>query len=1098
MLADGDRRSSVLRWACDRRPRRHPARAPLGPRVRAAQRLGRWLRPRPRAGRLPGHRHDERGHRVVAGRPGRRRPGPRHACSSTSAGSCAPSTCPSPRDLESGAICVRRPAAPVRRDDRRPRRPRQDGRRGLRGPAGAAASRRGRWVGPTGPTSRPRWPAASAAYLIAPNLHPDEPAYVAEALAALRVRRRRPGRLPLGRVARTSPRCRTTSARRVSEDLVRRSGLAWTILQPGAYLQNLDLTGPRDRALRRRTAVFGFADLADVGEAAAVVLTEDGHVGATYELASRQATVAELAAEAGVVADPDRRAPGRLARRDVRLLRPTTGCRSAPGPSTGCSGRLARLPVMSLDETDLAHLRRCVELAREGLEDGDEPFGSLLVDAAGEVRFEDRNRRQGRRRDPAPGVRDRQLVRLAPDRRGAGGGHGLHLGRALPDVLGRARLDGSRPDRLRRLVGPARRVAVAGWGLPAGPGRRCRSRRSRPACPSTVRHPSSRTRCASCTGGWSAAHEGRSRRFEPVRVLLALGGNAMTNADGRARPEDQIAAAQVAMAAVAELLAHDVEVVITHGNGPQVGNLLVKNELAAAVVPPVPLDWCGAQTQATLGFVLMNALEAALAERGVDAAYGGAGDPRARRRRRPRLPEADQADRPVPPRRARRPCWSSTARRGRTAARRAGGASSPRPSRSRSSTRRPCRRWSRPGSSSSPTAAAGSRSSATPTARCAASRRSSTRTSAPRCSARTVDGRRARHRHRRPARRAALRHPRGRRRRHRRRVDQMRGLRRRGPLRQRLDGTQGRRRLPVRRAGRLAVRHHRPRPPHRRRSTATAAPSSRPIDVRTRKEGAPCPTPSKYARSRSTPSPTRASSRELIDDGVLARRPRRRDHRQDRGQRRRQRLHPDHRRPRVPRGAGRAKGAPADQVKQVPIVWSGGTDGVISPHATIFATVPPEDVTPDRRAAADRRLRDERAAAARGHRPHADDHQGRRRGEGRDGEGRHHRRRRRPLRADQDPAADHPHHPRRQVARQDGVDRGDAPVDGPLQRLHGARHRRRPRRDRDADRRRRDARPRRCSRRSPRARRASSSTRPRWSWSATPPASAAATGSATR
>ncbi len=100
--------------------------------------------------------------------------------------------------------------------------------------------------------------------------------------------------------------------------------------------------------------------------------------------------------------------------------------------------------------------------------------------------------------------------------------------------------------------------------------------------------------------------------------MLALGGNAMTNADGRARPEDQIAAAEVAMAAVAELLDHDVEVVITHGNGPQVGNLLVKNELAAAVVPPVPLDWCGAQTQATLGFVLMDALDAALAERGID------------------------------------------------------------------------------------------------------------------------------------------------------------------------------------------------------------------------------------------------------------------------------------------------------------------------------------------------------------------------------------------------------------------------------------------------------------------------------------------------
>src|SRR3954465_9165828 len=100
--------------------------------------------------------------------------------------------------------------------------------------------------------------------------------------------------------------------------------------------------------------------------------------------------------------------------------------------------------------------------------------------------------------------------------------------------------------------------------------------------------------------------------------MLALGGNAMTNAEGRARPEDQIAAAEVAMAAVAELLAHDVEVVLTHGNGPQVGNLLVKNELAAAVVPPVPLDWCGAQTQATLGFVLRNPLDDALRRRGLE------------------------------------------------------------------------------------------------------------------------------------------------------------------------------------------------------------------------------------------------------------------------------------------------------------------------------------------------------------------------------------------------------------------------------------------------------------------------------------------------
>jgi carbamate kinase len=101
-----------------------------------------------------------------------------------------------------------------------------------------------------------------------------------------------------------------------------------------------------------------------------------------------------------------------------------------------------------------------------------------------------------------------------------------------------------------------------------------------------------------------------------MRVLLALGGNAMISADGRARPEDQIAAARTAMESVADLLTRDVDVVITHGNGPQVGNLLVKNELAAAVVPPVPLDWCGASTQATLGFVLMNALALSLAQRG--------------------------------------------------------------------------------------------------------------------------------------------------------------------------------------------------------------------------------------------------------------------------------------------------------------------------------------------------------------------------------------------------------------------------------------------------------------------------------------------------
>jgi carbamate kinase len=90
----------------------------------------------------------------------------------------------------------------------------------------------------------------------------------------------------------------------------------------------------------------------------------------------------------------------------------------------------------------------------------------------------------------------------------------------------------------------------------------------------------------------------------------------MTGPDGSATPDAQRAAVAVAVEAVADLVASGVEVVLTHGNGPQVGNLLVKNELTAHVVPPVTLDWCGAQTQGTLGFTIVSALEAALRRRG--------------------------------------------------------------------------------------------------------------------------------------------------------------------------------------------------------------------------------------------------------------------------------------------------------------------------------------------------------------------------------------------------------------------------------------------------------------------------------------------------
>src|SRR5919206_2376200 len=96
------------------------------------------------------------------------------------------------------------------------------------------------------------------------------------------------------------------------------------------------------------------------------------------------------------------------------------------------------------------------------------------------------------------------------------------------------------------------------------------------------------------------------------RVVIALGGNAMTGPDGSATPAAQRSAIAGACGHIADVVASGTEVVLTHGNGPQGGNLLVKNELAAHVVPPVPLDWNVAQTQATIGFTLADELDAAL------------------------------------------------------------------------------------------------------------------------------------------------------------------------------------------------------------------------------------------------------------------------------------------------------------------------------------------------------------------------------------------------------------------------------------------------------------------------------------------------------
>ncbi|MEM8903495.1 MAG: carbamate kinase [Actinomycetota bacterium] len=102
------------------------------------------------------------------------------------------------------------------------------------------------------------------------------------------------------------------------------------------------------------------------------------------------------------------------------------------------------------------------------------------------------------------------------------------------------------------------------------------------------------------------------------RLVVALGGNAIAPADTGGSAPEQTATITRAAGPLADLVAEGHDLVLTHGNGPQVGNLLLKNELAADIVPAMPLDWCVAQTQATIGFTIATALEAALRERGID------------------------------------------------------------------------------------------------------------------------------------------------------------------------------------------------------------------------------------------------------------------------------------------------------------------------------------------------------------------------------------------------------------------------------------------------------------------------------------------------
>jgi carbamate kinase len=102
------------------------------------------------------------------------------------------------------------------------------------------------------------------------------------------------------------------------------------------------------------------------------------------------------------------------------------------------------------------------------------------------------------------------------------------------------------------------------------------------------------------------------------RTVVALGGNALSRAHGAGNWAEEVQQMRATALVLAELAAAGEELVITHGNGPQVGRLLRQNELAEREVPALPLDVLGAESEGQIGYLIAQELEAALHRVNVD------------------------------------------------------------------------------------------------------------------------------------------------------------------------------------------------------------------------------------------------------------------------------------------------------------------------------------------------------------------------------------------------------------------------------------------------------------------------------------------------
>jgi carbamate kinase len=103
-----------------------------------------------------------------------------------------------------------------------------------------------------------------------------------------------------------------------------------------------------------------------------------------------------------------------------------------------------------------------------------------------------------------------------------------------------------------------------------------------------------------------------------TRIAVALGGNALIRRGEPGSTDVQRHNLATAARALVDLAERSgAEIVLTHGNGPQVGFLAIEAEMAADVVPPPPLDVLGAESQGQIGYLMSQALHAAFLERGI-------------------------------------------------------------------------------------------------------------------------------------------------------------------------------------------------------------------------------------------------------------------------------------------------------------------------------------------------------------------------------------------------------------------------------------------------------------------------------------------------